>query len=161
VQPVQPEQPKQDRTSVGYATGTDGSLAINDKPAVSPNWSKQLGAIPEGAACTVYTDRKNGSWYWVSYNGVEGYAHSNYITFTKPQPTQPAVNTRKGVVHNTDGTLAINSKPAVSPKWSTQIGAIPEGATCTVYPDKTSGSWYWVNYNGIEGYAHKNYIRLQ
>lgn len=163
-EPVQPEQPKQDRTSVGYATGTDGSLAINDKPAVSPNWSKQLGAIPEGAACTVYTDRKNGSWYWVSYNGVEGYAHSNYITFTKPQPTQPtqpAVNTRKGVVHNTDGTLAINSKPAVSPKWSTQIGAIPEGATCTVYPDKTSGSWYWVNYNGIEGYAHKNYIRLQ
>ena len=56
-EPVQPEQPKQDRTSVGYATGTDGSLAINDKPAVSPNWSKQLGAIPEGAACTVYTDR--------------------------------------------------------------------------------------------------------
>lgn len=160
--PAQPEQPKQDRTATGYAVGTDGSLAINDKPAVSPGWSNQIGAVPEGAACTVYTDRQNGSWYWVSYNGVEGYAHSKYLSFTKPQqPAQPAVNTRTGVVHNTDGTLAINDKPAVSPKWSRQIGAIPEGATCTVYPDKTSGSWYWVSYNGVEGYAHKNYIRLQ
>ena len=51
----------------------------------------------------------------------------------------------------------INSKPKVG----NDIGYIPEGATCTVYPDKTSGNWYWVEYNGISGYSYKSYIVLQ
>ncbi len=25
------------------------------------------------------------------------------------------------------------------------IGAIPEGASCTVYPDRMSGNWCWVS----------------
>lgn len=139
-----------EKTATAYAVGTDGTLAINDKPAVSPGWSTQLGAIPEGGSCTVYTDRLSGSWYYVSYNGVSGYAHKNYLTFT----------TRTGVVHDA-GRLAINNKPAVSPRWSTEIGSIPDGASVRVYPDKTSGSWYYVTYNGITGYAHKNYITLR
>ena len=66
-------------------------------------------------------------------------------------------NTRKGIIRGTDGSLVINSKPKVG----NDIGYIPEGATCTVYPDKTSGNWYWVEYNGISGYSYKSYIVLQ
>lgn len=151
VEPVKPEPSDPvEKTATAYAVGTDGTLAVNDKAAVSPGWSTQLTAIPEGAACTVYTDRLSGSWYYVSYNGVSGYAHKNYLTF----------NTRTGVVHDA-GRLAINNKPAVSPRWSTEIGTIPDGASVRVYPDKTSGSWYYVTYNGITGYAHKNYITLR
>ena len=51
----------------------------------------------------------------------------------------------------------INSKPKVG----NDIGYIPEGASCTVYPDKTSGNWYWVSYNGVSGYSYKDYIILQ
>lgn len=136
--------------STAYAVGTDGYLAINDQPAVSPGWSKQLGRVKEGSSCTVYTSSKSGSWYFVSCDGVYGWAHENYLTF----------NTRTGVVHDA-GWLAINDKAAVSPKWSKEIGAIPDGAACRVYPDKSSGSWYYVTYNGITGYAHSKYITLQ
>ena len=66
-------------------------------------------------------------------------------------------NTRIGVIHGTDGTLVINSRPAKG----NQIGLIPEGASCTVYPDRTSGNWYWVEYNGVSGYSYKAYIALQ
>lgn len=154
----EPTQPTPEKTLTAYAVGTDGTLAINDKPAVSPNWSKQIGSIPEGAACTVYPDKASGSWYWVTYNGVSGYAHKNYLVTV---PDLESLTAKPGVIHGTDGTLAINDKPAVSPRWSKQIGSIPEGATCIVHLEKTSGSWYWVTYNGVSGYAHMKYIRLQ
>lgn len=90
---------------------------------------------------------------------------SNIITLTVTPKvtvqTPSAANTRIGVIVGTSGALAINDKPAASPKNSTQIGRIPEGASCTVYPDKTSGNWYWVEYNGVSGYAYKNYITLR
>lgn len=60
-------------------------------------------------------------------------------------------------VFNTDGSLAINSRPSKD----YPIGAIPEGASCTVYPDRMSGNWCWVEYNGISGYSYKDYIILQ
>ena len=54
-------------------------------------------------------------------------------------------------------SLAINSRPSKD----YPIGAIPEGASCTVYPDRMSGNWCWVEYNGISGYSYKDYIILQ
>ena len=137
------------KTSTGYVVGS-GRLAINNKPAVSPAYSTEIGSIPDGAAITVYPDKTSGSWYYVAYNGVTGYAHKNYITF----------NTRTGVVNGCD-QLAINNKAAVSPTYSTEIGAIPRGASMRVYPDKTSGNWYYVTYNGVTGYAYKTYITLK
>ena len=49
----------------------------------------------------------------------------------------------------------------MSPTYSTEIGAIPRGASMRVYPDKTSGNWYYVTYNGVTGYAYKTYITLK
>lgn len=57
-------------------------------------------------------------------------------------------------VKNTDGELMINS--GMSSK--NPIGSIPEGAMCTVYPAKSSSSWYYVNYNGKTGYAFGKYL---
>lgn len=69
-------------------------------------------------------------------------------------------STRTGVVSGTS-SLAINDKAAASPTYSTMIGTIPQGASVTVYPDKQSGNWYYVNYNGVSGYAYGKYITLQ
>ena len=66
----------QPTTRTGIISGTNGALAINST-AASGN---QIGRIPEGASCTVFTGRTNGNWYWVKYNGVSGYAYSKYIT---------------------------------------------------------------------------------
>ena len=161
-----------DSSQKGTVSGTSGGLAINDKPAASPSNSTQIGRIPEGATCTVYTDKTSGSWYYVEYNGVKGYAYKNYIKLdsssssssssanssNSSSPSSSA--TVKGIISGTSGALAINDKPAASPSNSTQIGRIPEGATCTVYPAQTSGNWYYVEYNGVKGYASKNYIKL-
>ena len=137
-------------TWTGVVYGTGSSLAINSAPKVG----NQIGEMPDGATCTVYPDKTSGNWYWVSYNGISGYSYKSYI---RQASGGSSSNTRVGVVRGTGSSLAINSVP----KAGNQIGAIPEGATCTVYPDKTSGNWYWVSYNGISGYAYKSYIVLQ
>lgn len=65
----------------GTVTGTGSSyLAINDKPAASPAYSNQIGSIPPGGTVKIYPDKQSGNWYYVSYNGVSGYAYSKYIT---------------------------------------------------------------------------------
>lgn len=154
--PNTPSQPvnqggSSSNTWTGVIRGTDGNLVINSKPAKG----NQIGLIPEGASCTVYPDRTSGNWYWVEYNGVSGYSYKSYIV--QSGSYGGTSNTRTGVIHGTDGNLAINSIP----KAGNQVGLIPEGASCTVYPDKTSGNWYWVEYNGVSGYSYKAYIALQ
>ena len=41
------------------------------------------------------------------------------------------------------------------------IGSMNQGDRCTVYTDKTSNGWYYVEYNGITGYASGRQIILQ
>ena len=54
--------------------------------------------------------------------------------------------------------LSIRTGPSTD---YTIVGSMPQGARCTVYPDKASGGWYYVEYNGVQGYAAGNRINLQ
>lgn len=104
------------------------------------------------------TLQPNTTYYYYQYAIVDGQVITGEImSFT----TASAVNTCLGIVAGTNGALAINNLPAASPQNSTQIGRIPEGESCTVYLDLTSGNWYWVEYNGVSGYAYKNYVVLK
>lgn len=140
-------------TYTAYPKGTDGTLNIRS----TPKTGKIVGSIPEGAACTVTPSKNKDGWCYVTYNGVSGYSSGNYLSKSKPSSGGTSSNTRTGVVRGADGYLNINSKPASG----NSIGQIPEGASCTVYPDKKSGNWYWVSYNGVSGYAYSKYIILQ
>ena len=87
-------------------------------------------------------------------NRIQGFVTPNYTN-------NPSPNTKYyGKVHDTDGSLSINAEPKSTANGATRLGTIPESATCIVYTDKTSGKWYWVEYNGVQGYAHSNYIAL-
>ena len=136
-----------ERVSTGYVSGTEGkNLIINSKPSSSyPTGSK----IPMGETCMVIPSKSSGNWQYIKYFGVEGYVYKPYLSIGKP-------STQYGTIHGTSGALAMNSKPAKG----NQIYRIPEGERCLVYTGMSSGNWYWVKYNGVYGYAHKNYIRL-
>lgn len=151
--PASPSNSQTASTYTAYPKGTDGTLNIRS----APKTGKIVGSIPEGAACTVTPSKNKDGWCYVTYNGVSGYSSGNYFSKSKPSSGGTSSNTRTGVVRGADGYLNINSKPASG----NSIGKIPEGKSCTVYPDKTSGNWYWVSYNGVSGYAHSKYIILQ
>ena len=149
----------------GKVHDTAGNLAINSKPQKG----YMVGKIPEGGVCTVYPDLKSGSWYWVEYKGVQGYAYSKYIMLSDTKPaegtTKPATTTVSGdpvhgKIHDTAGNLAINQEAKSTANGATMLGKIPEGGTCVVYPNKTKNGWYWVEYKGVQGYAYSKYITL-
>lgn len=118
-----------------------------------------------------YGTQKNGyaltpgtTYYYQAYAIAGGEAYWGSIkSFTTPaeekaDPTPPEkANTRTAIVSGTVGNLNINSRPASG----YAIGMIPEGAKCTVYPDRTSGNWYWVEYNGMSGFAYSKYLKIQ
>lgn len=69
------------QTQTAYVVGTSsGYLAINSRPQAG----YEISNIPEGGCLTVYTNRTNGNWYWVCYNGVYGYSYNRYISFNAP-----------------------------------------------------------------------------
>ena len=66
-----------------------------------------------------------------------------------------SVSYKIGIIHDTDGGLWLNK--TASTKYPLVV--IPDGEECKVYPEKKSGKWVWVEYNGYEGYAYSTYIK--
>ena len=117
-----------------------------------------VGSMPQGARCTVYPDRTVNGWYYVNYNGIWGYASGRQINLNSGG-SAPS-NTRVGIINipSSWDDLSIRTGPSTD---YTIVGSMPQGARCTVYPDKASGGWYYVEYNGVQGYAAGNRINLQ
>ena len=117
-----------------------------------------VGSMPQGARCTVYPDRTVSGWYYVNYNGIWGYASGRQINLNLGG-SAPS-NTRVGIINipSSWDDLSIRTGPSTD---YTIVGSMPQGARCTVYPDKASGGWYYVEYNGVQGYAAGNRINLQ
>ena len=144
-------------SSVGVYMGTSsgnmtkwGSDSINHNKNPFDIWYNLSGL----SAGTTY--------YYKFYAIVNG---KEVVSSTKSFTTTPVAteNIRIGIVSGTGSSyLAINDAPASSSSGqSTQIGRIPPGGTCKVNLNKTSGNWYWVEYNGVSGYAYSKYITLQ
>lgn len=143
-------------TTVGLYLGTS-------KTNLSYYGSDTLVSTATNNPVSVWYNLKNltagTTYYYQFYAVVNGTTYTSDIYFFTTL-TQTTSNTRTGVVSGSNGALAINDSPAASPAYSNQIGMIPEGGTCTVYPDKQSGNWYYVSYNGVSGYAYSKYITL-
>lgn len=60
----------------GIVTAGGSNLNLRSYPSTSGNI---IGSIPNGAKVTIYGNTGNG-WYVVNYNGLTGYASSQFIT---------------------------------------------------------------------------------
>jgi len=126
------------KTADSIQTASDAFLVRFERPA------DQSDAVKEKRA-------GYGQTYYDKYATGKG---------TSTTPSTPAATTLKlGTITGTVGSLSVNDQPKAS-KYCTSLFTIPEGAVCTVYTNKTSGHWYWVEYNGQQGWASGNYIKL-
>ncbi len=85
----------------------------------------------------------------IARNIVQSLTQYFGIPFVEPQPV------RRGTVVTEGGNLNIRNKPGLE---GDIIGKIPNGATVSILGE--TGNWYVVNYNGIEGYSSKDFIRV-
>lgn len=143
-------------TGVVDIPSTWDNLSIRSGPSTS---YQIVGSMNDGVKCTVYPNKTSNGWYYVNYNGIWGYASGNQINLNTSSNTQTQ-NTRVGIVNipSSWDNLSIRSGPSTNYQI---VGSMNQGARCTVYPDKTSNGWYYVEYNGIRGYASGKQINLQ
>ncbi len=133
------------------------NLSIRSGPSTS---YQIVGSMNNGVKCTVYPNKTSNGWYYVNYNGIWGYASGNQINLNTSSSNTQTQNTRVGIVNipSSWDNLSIRSGPSTNYQI---VGSMNQGARCTVYPDKTSNGWYYVEYNGVRGYASGKQINLQ
>ena len=133
------------------------NLSIRTGPSTSYDI---IGSMNQGAKCTVYPNKTVNGWYYINYNGIWGYASGNQINLNISSSSTQTQNTRVGIVNipSSWDNLSIRSGPSTSYQI---VGSMNQGAKCTVYPDKESNGWYYVEYGGVKGYASGRQINLQ
>ena len=117
---------------------------------------------------------QSGNWYQIKFGSKTGYVSKDYIVLetkqdkpkndkpadTAPPPSsEPALPPEKdekktGVV--TASALNIRSGPSTKNKI---VGVAKKGKKVTVH--EKVGDWYRITYNGIKGYVHSSYIKLE
>lgn len=108
---------------------------------------------------------ESGDWYKVNFKGKTGYVSKEYIkkigstSEEKPnQPTPPSNNENttvsKGKVVNISSQLRIRAGAGTS--YAT-VGYLRNGEEVEIIGE--SNEWYKIKYDGITGYAHKDYIK--
>lgn len=94
----------------------------------------------------------------VASDGVTSREWSSGFSVSGGQVSQG--NVRTGIINipSSWDNLSIRSGPGTGYQI---VGSMNQGASCTVYTDKTQNGWYYVNYNGVTGYASGRQINLQ
>lgn len=110
-----------------------------------------IDCLPRGAVVTV-NDRSNGSWYAVSYDGMDGYMSSRYLSIE--EEAAPAI-TESSSADGFVNAMYVNFRSAPSSS-SSILGQYNKGKIVTVngYTDE----WAYVTIDGEDGYMFSSYV---
>lgn len=118
--------------------------------------AKEIKQIPLGAAVSFMENAANG-FYKVSYNGSTGYALASYLSvdpYDHYVASTKASTVWTGKVVRCNEYITLRRTPSTKGE---EIIKIPLGAIVTVYSGADNG-FYYIDYDGFEGYALAGYI---
>lgn len=118
--------------------------------------AKEIRQIPLGAAVSFMENAANG-FYKVSYNGSIGYALASYLSvdpYDHYVASTTASTVWSGKVVRCNEYITLRRIPSTKGE---EITKIPLGSIVTVYSGAENG-FYYINYDGMEGYALAGYI---
>ncbi|RKW44020.1 MAG: SH3 domain-containing protein [Lachnospiraceae bacterium] len=118
--------------------------------------AKEIKQIPLGAAVSFMENAANG-FYKVSYNGSIGYALASYLSvdpYDHYVASTTASTVWSGKVVRCNEYITLRRTPSTKGE---EITKIPLGAIVTVYSGADNG-FYYIDYDGFEGYALAGYI---
>ena len=118
--------------------------------------AKEIRQIPLGAAVSFMENAANG-FYKISYNGSTGYALASYLSvdpYDHYVASTTASTVWSGKVVRCNEYITLRRTPSTKGE---EITKIPLGAIVTVYSGADNG-FYYIDYDGFEGYALAGYI---
>ena len=123
------------------------TTALNLRSGPSTNYVVQQ-VLPAGASVFVHAGPINTNWYDVSYNNARGYVFGAYL--------QQGGSGGGGASSGTT-TSALNLRTGPGTNYAVQV-VIPAGASVSGVEGPTNGVWWKVNYAGLSGYVHGDYL---
>ena len=140
-QESEPEpEPDLTETVIGEKMVTTDGLNVRKGPGTSYD---VVGKYSDGQEVKVHEE--DGSWRYVSGNGVEGYVHSAYLAdIPKPVIAEKIVTT---------DNLNVRKGPGIS---YDVVGKYSDNQEVDVH--EVDGDWRLVSGNGVEGYVHSAYL---
>lgn len=171
--PSMPSVPSNVGQTALVTTSSD-PLTLRDAPN-----GNAVGSLPKGATVTVLnwnggaaTSNAPQGWAMVTYGGSAGYASKQYLQLggsAVPQPS-PAPAPAPGPATAQMARVTTSSDPLTlrSGPNGGAIGSLPKGAMVYVInwnggapTSNSSQGWAEVSFEGLNGYASKNYLSLQ
>ena len=140
-----------DASAQSTATTTD-YLNLRQGPSTG---TAIVTTMPTGATVTINGGAESG-FYPVTYNGMSGYAHGDWLSIGGSGTTPPVSGS--GPTGNATVTSALNLRSGPS-TGNSILTVMPSGASVTL-TGESSGGFYGVVYNGISGYAHSDWISV-
>lgn len=146
----------------GQVINVSTNLRIRKSPSTS---SDVIGYLTNGEIFNI--DGKEGSWYKINANGKVGYIHGDYVKEVSGNSNSSSNNSgsnsnldtslagKKGTVVNVSTSLRVRQSPSTS---SSVVGTLRGGQTFEI--KGKSGSWYYINANGLTGYIHGDYVQV-
>ena len=141
---------------LGFATVTANDYVnLRQEPSLS---AKKLGTAPTGAVLTVFS--LSGDWAYAQYMSITAYVHRNFLSaLTTVYPGQSTSGgSGTAIVTTPDGTGIVNLRPTAS-TGGAAIAQLPAGSRVTVLSD--DGSWCRIQWNGLEGYMMRSFLRYE
>jgi len=142
------------------------NVSTNLRIRKSPNTSSDvIGYLTNGEIFNI--DGKEGSWYKINANGKVGYIHGDYVKELSGNSNSSSNNSgsnsnldtslagKKGTVVNVSTSLRVRQSPSTN---SSVVGSLRGGQTFEI--KGKSGSWYYINSNGLTGYIHGDYVQV-
>lgn len=141
------------------------NVSTNLRIRKSPNTSSDvIGYLTNGEIFNI--DEKDGSWYKINGNGKVGYIHGDYVkelsgnsnsnnNSVSSSNLDTSLVGKKGTVVNVSTFLRVRQSPSTS---SSVVGSLRGGQTFEI--KGKSGSWYYINSNGLTGYIHGDYVQV-
>lgn len=115
-----------------------------------------ITTMPPGATVTVNGGAES-SFYPVTYNGMSGYAHGDWLSIGGGSGSTPPVS-GGGPTGTATVTSALNLRSGPS-TGNSILTVMPAGASVSL-TGESAGGFYGVVYNGISGYAHSDWISV-
>lgn len=144
-------QPVENKTVIKYMYVANVPNSVYLRSSASEN-SSSICTIPLGTSVG-FIENANGTFSKVNYNGTIGYIKTKYLSDSQPYV---ADDSDYMVVCNVPYSIYLRSAPKEDS--SNIICEIPVGSTVE-YIHSGNGTYYYVYWNGYEGYAKSKYLR--
>lgn len=114
--------------------------------------AKIIGQIPAGSKFEIkWVDEKYIGWYYIDFNGIEGYVSATYVEELQQEVKKDKWATTKNVI----SFLNIREEPNVNSKIIKQIPV--NGGFHIKW---TVPGWHYISYYDTEGYVNADYVKI-